>query len=130
MTGLLVQLTGSLLAIGFIVWLVARLDLGDDPRLDGDEAARRVADETVDGFDPVAIARDAEGRAALLRDREGRVLLVRAHGNHFAGRLLEPGASAKIEDGALIVDPAERRFGTVRLMIDEVVHWKALIDRL
>lgn len=124
------RFAGSLIAILLLAGLAWWLKLGPQRRLDSDDAAREAAHEALDGFDPVAVARDREGRAALLRDAEGRILLLRQHGSHFAGRLLGKTASARIEDGALIVDSGERRYGTVRLDIAEPEPWRDAIARL
>ena len=119
----LLRFGGSLVAIVLLAGLAWWLKLGPQRPLDSDDAAREAAREALDGFEPVAVARDREGRAALLRDREGRILLLRQHGTHFAGRLLGPAATARIEDGVLVVDSGERRYGSVRLTLDDSETW-------
>ena len=126
----ILRFAGSLGAILLLAGLAWRLKLGPQRALDSDDAAREAADEALDGFEPVAMVRDREGRAALLRDAGGRVLLLRQHGTHFAGRLLGPKASARIEDGALIVDSGERSFGTARLDVENPDAWRETIARL
>lgn len=126
----LLQFGGSLIAILAIFWLVRRLGLGPAPLLESDEAASHAAECAVAGFRPVAIARDSGGQGALLRDAAGRVLLLRQHGAHFAGRMLGPLAQAHIDDDALIVDSAERRYGAVRLTIDDASAWVEAIGAL
>ena len=124
------RFAGSLIAILLLAGLARWLKLGPQRRLDNDDAAREAAQEALDGFEPVAIARDRAGGAALLRDAEGRILLLRRHGSHFAGRLLDGNARAGIDDGALIVDSGERRYGVVRLDIDQPEAWRDAIARV
>ena len=126
----LLRFAGSLIAILLLAGLVWSLKLGPERRLDSDDAAREAAHEALDGFEPVAVVRDHEGRAALLRDADDRLLLIRQHGTHFAGRLLRENASARIENGTLIVDSGERRYGAVRLAIADPETWRAAIARL
>ena len=131
---LLVQTAGSLVAILALAGLAWWMKLGGAPRLDGDAAVQRAAGEVEDGFVPVATACDAEGAAALARDAAGRIMVIRRHGNRFAGRVLGPGAKARIGDhrGAfnLAVDPGEPRFGTVTLSLTDAQAWAAAINAL
>ena len=126
----LLQFLGSLAAILLLSALAWRLRLGPAPKLDTDEAAALAADEAVSGFDPVDIGRDAEGRGALLRDARGRILLLRPHGSHFAGRLLTPRASAWIDDGRLVVDTQEKRYGLARLSPEDPSSWMQAIEAI
>ena len=126
----LLHVAGSLGAILLLAGIAWSLKLGPRRRLDSDDEAREAGAEALDGFVPIAVARDRDGEAALLRDDEGRILLLRQHGSHFAGRLLGDTASARIEDGALIVDSGERRYGVVRLAIDQPEAWRDAIARL
>lgn len=120
MTAQILQLGGSLVAIALIVLLVRWLGLGRDPLFDSDDAVREAADEAMSGFRPVAVIRDAKGRAALARDAHGRVMVLRPHGAHVAARLLGRGTRAAYADCVLIVDPRERRFGPVSLRVEEL----------
>ncbi len=126
----LLQFLGSLAAILVLAAIAWRLKLGPEPRLDDENAARRAADEAVSGFEPVAIGLDTEGRGALLRDAAGRVLLLRPHGSHFAGRLLSDRADARIEDGVLLVDTAEKRYGSARLELADAPAWMQAIEAI
>ena len=126
----LLQFLGSLAAILVLAAIAWRLKLGPEPRLDGENAARRAADEAVSGFEPVAIGLDSEGRGALLRDSGGRVLLLRPHGSHFAGRLLSDQADARIEDGVLVVDTAEKLYGSARLALADASAWMQAIEAI
>ncbi|WP_233998084.1 hypothetical protein [Erythrobacter sp. QSSC1-22B] len=126
----LLQFVGSLAAIVALAALAWWLKLGPARRLENDADARREASEAVDGFEPVEIAIDREGRAGLLRDAGGQILLLRQHGTHFAGRVLTPAASARIDTGALVVDTAEKRYGGVRLELDDPSVWLQHIESL
>ncbi len=119
MTAQILQLGGSLVAIALIVLLVRWLGLGRDPLFGSDEAVREAADEAMSGFRPVAVIRDAKGRAALARGAHGRVTVLRPHGAHVAARLLGSGARTGYADGVLTVDPQERCFGPVSLHTSE-----------
>ena len=126
----LLQFVGSLAAIAALAALAWWLRLGPPRRLQNDDDARREANDAVDGFEPVKVALDREGRAALLRDAAGQILLLRQHGTHFAGRVLTPAASATIDAGAVVVDTAERRYGGVRLELDQPSAWVQHIESI
>ena len=127
---LLLQTAGSLVAILALAGLAWWLKLGGAPLIGDDERVRAAADEVEDGFAPVGIARDSEGAGALARDAGGRIMLIRRHGNRFAGRILGPAASARLDDGRLVVDPGETRFGKAFLSVPEADAWAAAINRL
>ena len=126
----LLQFLGSLAAILALAGLAWWMKLGPEPRLADEDAARAAADEAVSGFVPVHIGLDREGRGALMRDAAGRVLLLRPHGVHFAGRLLTTIASATIEGDTLVVDTAEKRFGSARLVLDDPSAWVQAIEAI
>jgi hypothetical protein len=131
---LLFQTAGSLVAILALAGLAWWLKLGGAPVLTDDEAVRRVAGEVEDGFDSTAIARDAGGKAALARDAQGRIMVIRRHGNRFAGRILDQGATARLWQDlgqtALEVDCGEARFGKVYLDLPDSGAWAAAINAL
>lgn len=131
---LLVQTAASLVAILALAGLAWWMKLGGTPRLDSDEAVRRAAGEVEDGFIPVATTHDAEGASGLARDASGRVMVIKRHGNRFAGRMLGPLASARIEDTPgefnLVVDPGEARFGQVFLTLHDARAWADAINRV
>jgi hypothetical protein len=132
---LLLQTGGSLAAILALAGLAWWLRLGGAPLLTNEEAVRRAAGEVEDGFNPVVIARDKDGRAALARDAQGQIMVIKRHGNRFAGRLLGPGARAVIwrdpgvADG-LEVQCGEARFGKVYLDVPDPDAWAAAINAL
>ncbi len=126
----LLQFLGSLVAIlalaGFAWWL----KLGPQGTLANDDEARSAANEAVDGFSPTEIALDMEGRGALLGDAQGRILLLRPHGTHFAGRILTGEAKARLDGSTLVVDTAERRYGSARLAIADPQAWVKRIEAI
>ena len=126
----LVQLLLSLAAVVVLVLIVRAMRLGAGPAMAGPDDARRAAALVADDFDPIDVAIDRSGAAALLLDRDGRILLLRTHGAHVAGRVLDMRATAWLEDEALVVDPADRRFGRVHLHLAEPEHWKTRVGRL
>jgi hypothetical protein len=114
-TAELLKLGGSIAAILFIAWFARFLRLGGDVRIRSEEQARDIANETCCGFDPVEIAIDKAGIAALLRDAEGRHLLVRRHGVQWAGRLLDRHNDSRLDKNFLTVGTGEKTFGSVTL---------------
>ena len=68
-----------------------------------------------DAGDPVEIAIDKAGMAALLRDADGRHLLVRRHGVQWVGRLLDHHNEARLDQNFLTVGTGEKTFGSVTL---------------
>jgi hypothetical protein len=131
---LLFQTAGSLVAILALAGLAWWLKLGGAPVLDSDDAVARAAGEVEDGFTPLASACDAEGDAALARDAAGRIMVIKRHGNRFAGRILGPGAAARIDNQPgefnLVVDAGEARFGKVFLTLPQPETWAEAINRL
>lgn len=59
MTALIVQTGASLVAVLFVAWLVRRLGLGADPRIEDEGHAIRLAEEAEAGFRGIEVARDA-----------------------------------------------------------------------
>jgi len=127
---LLVQTIGSLAAILALAGLAWWLKLGGSPRLASEADVSRAANEVEDGFLPVAAACDAGGAAALARDAAGRIMLIRRHGNRFAGRVLGPAASVRLDGARLVIDPGEARFGTVSLDLADTQAWADAINRV
>ena len=129
--GLVIQLAGSLAAILALAWVAHRLRLGGDARIRGEDEARALADEAIHGFDPVEIAIDKAGMGALCRDAAGRVLLLRRHGSHFASRLLDSPAHARLDRGFLTLATADRTFGSVTFDLgDKAPVWAASLRRV
>ena len=131
MTAELLKLAGSIAAILFIAWLARYWQLGGDIRIRSEAQAREIADDTLPGFDPVDIAIDKAGIAALLRDADGRHLLVRRHGVQWAGRLLDGHHESRLNQGLLTVGTGEKTFGSVTLNLGaQASHWAAGLRHL
>ena len=131
MTAELLKLAGSIAAILFIAWLARYWQLGGDVRIRSEEQAREIADDTLPGFDPVEIAIDKAGIAALLRDAGGRHLLIRQHGVQWAGRLLDGHKESRLDQGMLTIGTGEKIFGSVTLNLGmQASHWAAGLRHL
>ena len=129
--GELLQFGGSLLAILALAWIALKLGLGGDRRIRDEAELRVLAEEALCGFEPVELAIDRAGLAALARDAEGRVMLLRRHGAHFASRLLDGHANVRLDRHFLIVGTSDRRFGEVTLDLgDDASAWAASLRRL
>lgn len=125
------QLAGSLVAILFLAWLALRLGLGGDARIRSEDEARALADEAIDGFDAVEVAVDRAGMGALCRNAAGQVMLLRRHGSHFAARLIDSHAHARLDRGFLTLATADRRFGSVTFDLgDAAPAWAASLRRI
>ena len=131
MTAELLKLVGSIAAILFIAWLARFWKLGGDVRIRSEEQARESANETLCGFEPVEVAIDKAGIAALMRDADGRHLLVRRHGVQWAGRLLDHHNEARLDHNFLTVGTGEKTFGSVTLNLGaQASHWAAGLRHL
>jgi hypothetical protein len=129
--GLAIQLAGSLVAILVLAWIAHRLKLGGDARIRNEDEARALADEAIHGFEPVEIAIDRAGMGALCRDAHGRVLLLRRHGSHWASRLLDSHANARLDRTFLTLATADKRFGSVTFDLGEkAAIWAASLRRI
>jgi hypothetical protein len=126
----LLQFAGSLAAILMLAAIAWKLRLGGDARLHDSDQARALAEDALCGFDAAEIAIDRAGMAALLRDSAGRVMLIRRHGAHWAARLLDGSAHARLDRNLLTVASGETRFGSVTLDLgDEGQVWAASLRR-
>lgn len=131
MTAELLKLAGSIAAIVFIAWLARFWKLGGDVRIRSEEQAREIAHETLCGFEPVDIAIDKAGTAALMRDADGRHLLVRRHGVQWAGRLLDQHNESRLDQNFLTVGTGEKIFGSVTLNLGaQASRWAAGLRNL
>lgn len=129
--GMAVQLAGSLVAILVLAWIAHRLKLGGDSRIRSEDEARELAEEAMPGFAPIEIAIDKAGMGALCRDAQGRVLLLRRHGSHWASRLLDSHAHARLDRNLLTLATAERRFGSVTFDLGEkAALWAASLRHI
>lgn len=126
----LMQFLGSLAAILALAGLAWGLKLGPARKLESEEDARHAAGEAVDGFIATRLSLDREGHGALLSDAVGNILLLRAHGTHFAGRILTAAATAAIDGDTLVIDSAEKRYGAARLVLDDAPAWVQRIEAI
>ena len=127
----LIQLGASLAAILLLAWLSRWLGLGRDVRLQDEAEARQLAQAALCGFVPAELAIDRAGIGALLRDQQGRVMLLRRHGAHFAARLLDSHAFARLDRNFLTVGTGEVRFGQITLDLgDQAAVWASSLRRL
>ncbi len=113
----LIQLGASLAAVFFVAWLVGRIGLGADPRIEDAAHAIRLAEESEAGFGGVEVARDRAGFAAIVQNAEGRMMLVRAHGNFFAARPVDAGVIGRLDKDFLTLTMPEKTFGAVTLQL-------------
>jgi len=127
----LLKFGGSLLAVILLALVAWKMGLGGDARIRSEEDARALADEALCGFSPTAIGIDRAGFAALVRDASGRVMLIRRHGAHFAARLLDSHAHARLDRNFLTVGTAEANFGSVTLDLgDQAQTWASSLRHL
>jgi hypothetical protein len=127
----LLKFGGSLLAVILLALVAWKMGLGGDARIRSEEDARALADEALCGFSPTAIGIDRAGSAALVRDASGRVMLIRRHGAHFAARLLDSHAHARLDRNFLTVGTAEANFGSVTLDLgDQAQTWASSLRHL
>ena len=113
----LIQLGASLAAVLFVAWLVGKIGLGADPRIEDADHAIRLAEEAEAGFKGVEVARDRAGFAAIVQNAEGRMMLVRAPGNFFAARPVDASVEGRLDKEFLTLTMSERTFGAVTLQL-------------
>lgn len=126
---LVAQLAVSLVAVFLVAWLAS--GLGGDRRIRSEDEARKLADEAITGFAARELAIDRAGYGALLRDAEGRVLLLRRHGAHFAARLLDNHAGARLDRNFLTLTTSDPHFGSVTFDLGaKAQEWAGSFRRL
>lgn len=127
----LAKFGASLVAILGLAWLARSMGLGGDVRIRNADHARFLANEAIEGFEPVDIALDKAGIGALLRDANGRQMLLRRHGAAWVARLLDGSTEARLDRGFLTIGTGEKTFGTVTLHLGEAAGvWAAGLRRL
>ncbi len=117
MTAVAIQTGASLVAVLFVAWLVRKMGLGADPRIEDAGHAIRLADEAEAGFRGVEVARDRAGFAAIVQNAEGRMMLVRAHGSFFAARPIDASVIGRLDKDFLTLTMPEKTFGAVTLQL-------------
>lgn len=131
MAAQLLQPAISLASILGLAWLARQMGLGKDVRIRSADHARQLASDAVCGFEPTDLALDRAGIGALLRDNQGRVLLIKRHGAHFAARLLDTHADARLDRNFLTIGSGERTFGQVTLDLgDKAQVWAGSLRNL
>lgn len=122
----LVMLGASLVTILVVSWLVGRVGLGSDPRIRSKDEALALADSIICGFDGRDVVIDRAGFAAIVRNDHDEQMLIRAHGNHFVGRLIDASFTGRLSHNQLTLAPAERTFGPTTLDLGkEAGAWAA-----
>lgn len=131
MLGQAIQIGGSVIGVLALAWICLRLGLGSDVRIASEDDARRLAAEALCGFEAHDLALDRAGIGALLRDAQGRVMLLRRQGAHFAARLLDSHAFARLDRNFLTIGTGESTFGQVTLDLgDKAQVWASSLRRL
>lgn len=105
------------LLVALLIARIARwMGLGATHEQIVDEAhAIQLAEEAECGFDGLSADVDAAGYGAIVRNAAGAMMLVRAHGNRFAARRIDPGFTARLDRNRLWLQSGERSFGAVEL---------------
>ncbi len=130
----ILQFAGSLIAILVVGALVFALKLGRSTSLSTHTDAARAAAQVHDGYAANQSAISEAGNAAVLSDKAGQIMVIKAHGAHFAGRLLGAEASASVQGNVLSIATGEARFGTVSLTLTKADTgpdtWASAINQL
>lgn len=121
---------GSIAGVAALYMIARLLGLGVDARIAGEDHAIALSEEAHCGFDAVAVIVDRGGYAALLRNANGRHMLIRAHGNHFVSRFLDPPFEARLDRRMLTLSFPDRMFGSVTLDLgDQAPIWASGLRR-
>lgn len=113
---ILLPILGSLVAVLLLAKTARWMGLGATHERIADEAhAIALAEEAECGFDGIAADVDSAGFGAIVRNAAGAMMLVRAHGNRFAARRIDPGFTARLDRNRLWLQSGERSFGGVEL---------------
>ena len=127
----LAKFGASLVSILALAGLAKGLGLGGDLRIRNADHARFLANEAIEGFEPVEIALDRAGIGALLRDAQGQQMLLRRHGAAWVARLLDDRTEARLDREFLVIGTGEKTFGTITLHLgDAAAVWAAGLRRL
>ena len=121
---------GSLAAVLALGGVAAWLKLGGVDRSLGDAAeAMRAAEDALSGFDAIAAAVGADGRAALVIGAEARVAVLKAHGARVVAREIGWRDVRSTERG-IVIETAERGFGAVTLSGVDALDIRRLAPQL
>lgn len=106
MQGLLLQFVGSLAAIIAVVLLAHKLGFSRRAKLTSEDEALALFRLAPGGFEPIAIALDEDGRAAIARDARNRLAVLLPHGSHFVAMRVEQDVDL-VADGDILHVQAE-----------------------
>jgi hypothetical protein len=121
-------LIGSLIAVLLLAWAAKLMGLGGDVRLDRGAALNIAQGE---GFQPVDLALDRAGMAAIVRDAAGRHMLIRRHGVNFVTRMLHQPLDARLDQKFLTIGTGEPMFGRITLDLGDAASvWAAGLRRV
>lgn len=103
MPAALLQFLGSLAAVAAIVALAWLVGSRQGAHLSDEKEARELFRLAPGGFEPVDLAVDTQGGAAIARDADGRLAILMPHGNQFVFRLLPPGIAIEAKGDSLVI---------------------------
>lgn len=119
-----IMLIGSVAGVLALTGAAYLLGLGRDALISDADHARRLADEVDCGFRACDAIVDRAGHAALLRDAAHRHMLIRAHGNHFVARMIEPSFYGRLDCQFLTLTSNEHGFESTTLDLgDHAAAW-------
>ena len=110
---LLAGSVAGVLGLAAIAWM---LGLGGGTIADAEEA-KRIAADSLSGFDPVEAIVSQNGAAALVEGQDGTVALLKAHGVHVAARRLARPVPIEVTPSGVRIASGERMFGDVALVL-------------
>lgn len=126
MVAQLIQVGASLIAILALAWFAKWLGLGGDARITDTDHAKRIAFDTLYGFQAVDAAIDRAGYSALVKDGANRHALIFKLGAHFVARMVCPPIEGRLDQKFLTIDLAEQGIAPVTLNLgDAAQYWAA-----
>ena len=108
------QLGGSIVAILMLAGIARMLRLGES-KIASAADARRIAEETLAGFEARHALVGTDGNAALVAGN-GTIAVLKRHGAHVAVRRLLPPLRVREAIEGVTVETGELRFGAVTLL--------------
>jgi hypothetical protein len=125
------KLLGMILGVIILTQLARVLGLGGQERIESADHARRLARQDRPDFDGVAVAIDSNGQAALVSDRNWKLMLIRVKGPRFVTRLLDKGATTRLDSGALTISLDEPDFPPTTLTLgDDATRWATALGNI
>lgn len=119
-----VQLTASVAAIVVLFGIARWLGLGRDARIVDEAQAMQIAFDNHFDLTPTCAIVDRAGGAALVRDTANRLILIKAHGAHFATRMIVPPIEGRLDHQFLTLVAEDAAFGAVTLNLgDQAQFW-------